>query len=99
MFTPLLVVSLMPFFQSGQIATIAGTGKPGYSGDGGPATQARFNQPFLCAVDEQGGLYVADALNHCIRHVDSKRKCATVVGTGKKGYSGDGGPAGQATMN
>ena len=86
--------------QAGQIITFAGTGQPGYSGDGGPATKARFNQPFLCASDDRGGLYVADALNHCLRYIDTRTGiCTTVVGTGKKGYSGDGGPATQATLN
>ena len=99
MFTPYLLLTLISFVQTGQITTIAGTGQMGYSGDGAPATQARFNQPFLCEIDSRGGLYVADALNHCIRHIDSKGMCSTVVGTGKKGYSGDGGPANQATMN
>jgi DNA-binding beta-propeller fold protein YncE len=82
-----------------QMTTIAGTGKLGYSGDGGPALQAQFNQPFLCALDNRGGFFVCDALNHCIRRIDAKGICSTVVGTGKKGYSGDGGPALLATLN
>ena len=86
--------------QAGQISTFAGTGQAGYTGDGGPATQARFNQPFLCAVDDRGGLFVCDALNHCVRYIDGKTgTCSTVVGTGHKGYSGDGGKATQATLN
>jgi hypothetical protein len=85
---------------AGEITNFAGTGQMGYSGDGGPATQARFNQPFLCALDEKGGLFVADALNHCIRYIDGKTGiCTTVVGTGARGYSGDGGQARQATFN
>ncbi len=99
MFTSLLVVLLIPFSSPQQITTLAGTGQMGYSGDGGPATRARFNQPFLCELDSRGGLYVADALNHCIRHIDARGICTTVVGTGAKGYSGDGGPANKATMN
>jgi sugar lactone lactonase YvrE len=80
--------------------TAVGTGKAGYNGDGGPATQALLNQPFHCDLDRQGNLYVAEALNHCIRKVDRKTGViTTVAGTGKKGYSGDGGPATQATMN
>ncbi len=85
--------------QAGQITTFAGTGQSGYSGDGGPATQARFSQPFLCAPDVRGGLFVADALNHCIRYIDGKGICTTVVGTGQKGYTGDGGQAIKATLN
>jgi hypothetical protein len=80
--------------------TVAGTGEVGYSGDGGPATQARLNQPFHCELDGQGNLYVAEAFNHCIRRVNLKTGViSTVAGSGKKGYSGDGGPAAQATMN
>ena len=81
------------------VATIGGTGQAGYSGDGGPATRAAFNQPFVCAADGKGGLLVADALNHCIRRIDGKGIVTTVAGTGKKGYAGDSGPATQATMN
>jgi hypothetical protein len=96
----LIVAACSALLQSGQISTYAGTSEAGYSGDGGPAAQARFNQPFLCATDPQGGLFIADALNHCIRHIDGKTGiCTTVVGTGKKGYSGDGGSARQATLN
>ena len=98
---PLILLALnASFLQAGQITTFAGAGQPGYSGDGGPATQARFNQPFLCATDNRGGLFVCDALNHCVRYIDAKTGiCTTVAGTGKKGYSGDGGPAANATLN
>src|SRR5262245_37193018 len=82
------------------IDTVAGTGEKGYSGDGGPATKATFNQPFHCDLDGKGGLLVADALNHCVRKVDLKSGIVTTVaGCGKKGYSGDGGPATRATLN
>jgi sugar lactone lactonase YvrE len=85
---------------SGRIETVAGTGQPGYSGDGGPATAARLNEPFHCDLDGHGHLYIADALNHCIRKVDlATGTITTVAGCGKKGYTGDGGPARQATMN
>ena len=86
--------------QAGQITNLAGTGQASYGGDGGPAVQAQFNQPFLCVTDETGGLFVADALNHCVRFIDAKTGiCTTVVGTGQKGYTGDGGPAQKATLN
>jgi sugar lactone lactonase YvrE len=82
------------------IDTIAGTGKPGYSGDGGPAKAARLNQPFHCDLDGKGGLYIAEATNHCVRKVDLKTGIiTTVAGCGRKGYSGDGGPATKATLN
>jgi hypothetical protein len=84
----------------GTIDTVAGTGKPGYAGDGGPATAALLNQPFHCDLDGKGHLYVADALNHCVRRIDlTTGVISTVAGTGAKGYGGDGGPATKATLN
>jgi streptogramin lyase len=84
----------------GTLETVAGTGQAGYTGDGGPATQARLNQPFLCAIDGRGNLLVADAFNHCIRQIDRKTgHIATVVGHGVKGYSGDHAEATKATLN
>src|SRR5438445_576104 len=85
---------------SGKIGTVAGTGQLGYAGDGGPAKQARLNQPFHCDLDRQDTLYIADTMNHCIRGVDLNTGIIrTVAGNGQKGYTGDGGPATQATMN
>jgi streptogramin lyase len=85
---------------AGTIDTVAGTGKKGYSGDGGPATAARLEQPFHCDLDGKGALYIAEAANHCIRRVHlATGVIGTVAGTGKKGYSGDGGPATKATFN
>jgi len=85
---------------AGTIDTVAGTGKKGHAGDGGPATKALLADPFHCDLDGKGGLYVAEASNHCVRKVDLKTgHITTVAGTGKKGYSGDGGPAARATFN
>jgi hypothetical protein len=85
---------------AGTIDTVVGTGQAGYSGDGGPATAARLNQPFHCALDGKGRLYVADAFNHCVRRIDLKSGViTTVAGCGRKGYTGDGGPATKATLN
>jgi streptogramin lyase len=85
---------------AGVIDTVAGTGTAGYSGDGGPAADARLNQPFHCALDGDGHLYVADALNHCVRRIALRTGViTTVAGCGKKGYTGDGGPATKATFN
>jgi hypothetical protein len=85
---------------SGGIDTVAGTGERGYSGDGGPATKAKLNQPFHCDYDPAGNLIVAEAGNHCIRKIDLRTgDITTVAGTGKKGYSGDGGPATGASFN
>jgi hypothetical protein len=84
----------------GEIATAAGTGKKGFAGDGGKATAALLNEPFHCELDGKGNLYIAEAMNHCIRKVDFKTGViTTVAGNGKKGYTGDGGPATQAAFN
>jgi len=84
----------------GRIQTIAGTGAKGYAGDGGPALQALLNEPFMCAFDAEGNLYVAEATNHCVRRIDKTTGViTTVAGTGASGYSGDGGLATRATLN
>jgi len=82
------------------IWTVVGTGAPGYSGDGGAARQAGLNQPFDVALDRQGNLYFAEAVNHCVRRVERGGGIiTTVAGTGKAGYSGDGGPAVEAELH
>ncbi len=65
--------------RSGTISTIAGTGRPGYSGDGGPATRARLKQPHSIALDEKGSLYIADIGNHRVRRVELKTGVITTV--------------------
>jgi DNA-binding beta-propeller fold protein YncE len=82
------------------ITTAVGTGEPGYSGDGGPASKARLNMPFDLAFDTAGNLYLSDTFNHCVRRVDAATGViGTVAGSGTKGFSGDGGPATRARMN
>ena len=83
----------------GTITTFAGTGEPGFSGDGGPAVQARLSRPGDIAVDGAGNLFIADRFNHRIRKVDSSGVITTIAGTGERGYSGDGGPAVQARLS
>jgi ribosomal protein S11 len=83
---------------SGTITTVAGTGRLGFSGDGGPAIEARFEANDL-ALDHKGNMYIADTENNRIRKVDKDGIIHTVAGTGKEGYSGDGGPATKAALN
>ncbi len=81
------------------ITTVAGTGKAGDSGDGGPALKARFNEPYGIAVDRQGNLFVADRLNRKVRRIDGKSGIiTTLAGDGSKKFSGDGGPANRAGL-
>jgi len=85
--------------RSGVITTVAGDGTRGFSGDGGPATQARLNEPYGIAVSGNGDLYVADRLNRRVRHVDARTgQIRTLAGDGSKTYSGDGGPAARAGL-
>jgi len=83
---------------SGIITTVAGNGTYGYSGDGGPATQAELDTPMDVAVDTFGNLYIVDSFNASIRKVDTNGIITTVAGNGTYGYSGDGGPATQAQL-
>lgn len=84
----------------GNVATVAGTGEPGLSGDGGPATQAQIEEPIALAVDPRSGdLYIADNIHDRIRRVDNAGVITTVAGNGDQFASGDGGPATMAGMN
>lgn len=86
--------------RDGIITTIAGCGKKGGAGDGGPALKAEFNQPHEIRFDKDGHLYVSDMLNHRIRKIDAKtQRISTIAGTGAIGFSGDGGLATEATLN
>ena len=84
---------------TGAMIIIAGTKKPGYSGDGGPAAEAQLNFPAGLAVDKAGNLYIADTGNHCIRRVDASGTITTIAGTGEPGYGGDGGLAREAQLS
>lgn len=83
----------------GNIYTHAGTGISGYSGDGGPATNAQFNSPASLAFDNLGNLYIADASDHRIRKINTTGIITTIAGTGVLGFSGDTGPATNAQLN
>jgi len=82
-----------------RLTTIAGNGEKGYAGDGGPATAASLNMPHELRFDARGDLYVAERDNHVIRKIDMRSGIiSTVAGTGKPGFSGDGGPGAAATL-
>jgi sugar lactone lactonase YvrE len=88
------------FDQKGILHHAGGDGSSSYKGDGGPLSTATFNGMHNCAVTSTGDLYIGDSWNHCIRKVDAKTGLiSTVAGTGKKGFSGDGGPATEATFD
>lgn len=75
--------------QNGFIYTIAGTGQPGYGGDGGPAILANLNHPWDIATAD-GTLYISDKNNHIIRKIDNNGNISTVAGLpGVPGYYGD----------
>jgi sugar lactone lactonase YvrE len=85
---------------SGVISTIAGTGVPGFGGDGGAPLSAQFNIPSGIALDGGGNLYIADQQNHRVRKMAiSGGQISTVAGTGIEGYSGDGAAATSANLN
>lgn len=95
-----LRLSIIVKIDSLGIATvIAGTGKDGDSGDGGPATQAELNFPAGLAMDPQGNLYVADSFNNVIREIGTDGIIQTVVGTGVDGNSGNGVRATKARLS
>jgi sugar lactone lactonase YvrE len=83
---------------NGIITTIAGNGHAGFSGDGGPATQAELNKPDKVSVDAAGNVYIADGNNNRVRRVDTNGTIITVAGNGDALSSGDGGPATKAGM-
>ncbi len=84
---------------TGMISRFAGTGAASFSGDGGPASLAGLDSPDGLALDGLGNLYVADSGNHRIRRVDGDGVISTVAGNGLEGFSGDGGPALDASLN
>ena len=82
-----------------RITLVAGNGKAGYAGDGGPAVEASLRAPHELAFDERGDLYIAERDNHVIRKVDMRRGLiSTVAGTGEAGFGGDGGPGTKAQL-
>jgi len=83
----------------GRIEIVAGNGTAGFSGDGGPAVDACLDHPYSAAFDPSGHLYIFDTQNSRIRKVDAVSGIiSTVAGNGTTGFSGDGGPATDATV-
>jgi hypothetical protein len=85
---------------NGTITTVAGSGTAGFSGDGGPATQAQLNSPVSVSSTGDGGFLIGDSQNHVIRRVAPDGTISTVAGTpGTAGFIGDGGPAVNAQLD
>lgn len=86
--------------KTGVISTVAGTGQPGYAGDGGPAARAQLKQPHSIQFGPDGDLYICDIGNHAIRRVDLKTGAiSTFAGTGKAGPTPDGAPIRGTPLN
>ena len=82
------------------MTTVAGSGKRGYAGDGGPATAALLNEPYEIRFDRAGNMFFVEMRNHIVRRVDAKTGIiSTVAGAGQAGFSGDGGPAVKAQLS
>jgi sugar lactone lactonase YvrE len=81
------------------VSTVAGNGSSSYSGDGGPATNASLSGPTGAAVDAAGNLFIADGNSQRIRKVNPEGIIMTVAGNGTNAYSGDGGPATNASLS
>lgn len=87
---------------SGNMVLIAGNSRAGFSGDGGPAVNAKLNSPQGMALDSAGNLYIADSLNNRVRKVDPNGIITTFAGNGgvsQPGFWGDGGPATDAQIH
>ena len=86
--------------QTGGVTVVAGTGEPGFGGDGGPAAQARLKQPHSIAFNPEGRLLICDIGNHRIRMVDlSSGTISTFAGTGEQGATPDGAPRKGTPLN
>lgn len=85
---------------AGFIRTVVGNGDAAYAGDGGDPLSASLNAPSDIDIAPDGTLYIADTMNHVIRKVNPERtQITTLVGTGERGFSGDGGPADAAQLD
>lgn len=83
-----------------RLTTVAGSGRKGYAGDGGPATAADLNEPYEIRFDSRGDLYFVEMRNCVVRRVERQTgRISTVAGTGQPGFGGDGGPATKALLS
>lgn len=83
-----------------ELRQISGDGTESYNGDGGLAAKATYNGMHNVAVEQDGDVLIADSWNHCVRRIDAQTGIvSTIAGTGKKGFSGDDGPAVNATFD
>jgi hypothetical protein len=83
----------------GRVERIAGTGERGFSGDGGPASEAMLARPADLRLDALGNLFIADVRNHRVRKVEPSGRITTVAGTGEPGFSPDGTLASEAQLD
>ena len=81
------------------VTVIAGNGVRGFSGDGGDARRASFDQPRGVAIDKVGNIYISDGRNFRVRRVDTRGIVTTFAGRGINGFGGDGGPATAANIS
>lgn len=86
--------------RDGSCSVLVGTGTAGWTGDGGPGTEATLNEPYEVREDEAGNLYWVEMKNHIVRRWDAQTQLvSTIAGNGSAGFSGDGGPAIEAQFN
>lgn len=84
---------------AGVVSTLAGTGQPGFSGDGGIGTTAQLNGPTSVAIDREGGVLIADTVNNRVRRLDMRTgTIKTIAGVGTQGFGGDGALAIEAEL-
>ena len=95
----LLATVTFSSIRAAEIRTVAGTGVKGSAGDGGPATAAQIDNPFGVTRGPDGNLWFCEYTGQRVCKITADGKLHVVAGSGQKGYSGDGGPALQATFN
>src|SRR5690606_11846156 len=82
----------------GVITTVAGGNGSGFTGDGGPAGEARLSGPEGVAGGPMGEVFIADTVNHRVRVIRLDGRIETVAGDGVPGFAGEGRPAAQARL-